>query len=350
MVVEDLRKVYIEITSKCNLNCKMCFRRFWHDKVMEMPFNSYLKILDQLKEFHNLEMVYLGGIGEPFVHSQIIEIIRRTKDLGVRVEFETNGTLLNRYAEDIVRLGVDNIIVSIDAPNPKVYEDIRGTDLNKIENNLTYLQEIKKKLNAHSPGVEIEVVAMKSNVKLLPDILPLASKLGATSIIISNIMPFSEELSGEVLYDKSFDYNSFIDKMNDQARKYKLKILFPKFELAPEKKCQFIEQNATVIRSDGEVAPCYRLLHSYTEYILGREKQVKAYSFGNVFRDSLFNIWNSKEYKTFRFSVKNSLFPLCALCPLKFTCDLVKTTDSDCFGNAPSCGDCLWASGIIQCP
>jgi len=26
----NLKKVHIEITSKCNLNCKMCFRRFWN--------------------------------------------------------------------------------------------------------------------------------------------------------------------------------------------------------------------------------------------------------------------------------------------------------------------------------
>jgi len=345
-----LKKVYIEITSKCNLNCKMCFRRFWNDKVLEMDFDRYLNILEQLKEFPALETVYLGGIGEPLVHSKIIDIIRKTKELGVRIEFGTNGTLLNKCAEEIVRLGVDNIIVSIDAPDPKGYEDIRGTDFNKIEDNVMYLQEIKKRLNAHNPSIEIEVVAMKSNLDLLSDILPLASKLEVTLVIISNIMPFSKELSNEILYNGSFDYNAFIDKMNNQGGKYKLKILFPKFELLTERKCQFIEQSATVVRADGEVAPCYRLLHSYTEYIFGREKQVNAHSFGNVFKEPLYEIWNSSEYTLFRYIVGNALFPFCTDCPLRDSCDLVQTTDSDCFGNTPSCGDCLWAKGIIRCP
>lgn len=346
----NLKKVYIEITSKCNLNCKMCFRRFWKDNVMEMKFDNYLKILDELKEFPNLETVYLGGIGEPLIHSKIIDIIKKTKELGVRVEFGTNGTLLNKYAQDIIKLGVDNVIVSIDAPDPEVYEDIRGTDFNKIEDNVMYLQQLKKSLNASNPSIEIEVVAMKSNVELLPNILPLASKLEVTSVIISNIMPFSKELSDEIIYDGSFDYNSFMDKMNNQVGKYKLKIIFPKFELLTERKCQFIEQNATVIRSDGEVAPCYRLLHNYTEYIFGREKQVNAYSFGNVFKDTLLNIWNTREYKSFRYRVNNSLFPSCTDCPLRDSCDFCLSTDSDCFGNLPSCADCLWARGIIQCP
>ena len=29
-----LRKLYIEPTTKCNLNCKMCFRHTWFDEPM----------------------------------------------------------------------------------------------------------------------------------------------------------------------------------------------------------------------------------------------------------------------------------------------------------------------------
>ena len=337
----NLKKVYIEITSKCNLNCKMCFRRFWNDEVFEMDFEKYLRILDELKEFTSLETVYLGGIGEPLFHSRILDIIGKTKESGYRVEFGTNGTLLNKYAEDIIRLSVDKIIVSIDAPDPKVYEDIRGTDFSQIEDNVAYLQETKRRLNAHNPEVEIEVVAMKSNLDLLPNILLLAAKLEVTSVIISNIMPFGKELCSETLYNEIFDYNTFIDKMNSQIGKYRLKTVFPKFELLTERKCQFIEQNATTIRSDGEVAPCYRLLHSYTEYIFGRGKQVNAFSFGNVYKDTLLSIWNRRDYKSFRYSVKNALFPSCTDCPLKDSCNFCLTTDSDCFGNFPSCADCL---------
>jgi Fe-coproporphyrin III synthase len=346
----NLKKVYIEITSKCNLNCKMCFRRFWNDEVFEMDFEKYLKILEELKEFTSLETVYLGGIGEPLFHSRILDIIERTKASGYRIEFGTNGTLLNKYAGDVIRSGVDKVIVSIDAPDAKVYEDIRGTDFSQIEGNVMYLQEAKRRLNAHNPEVMIEVVAMKSNLDLLPSILPLASRLEVTSVIISNIMPFSKELCSETLYDGSFDYNAFIDKMNNQVGKYRLKTVFPKFELLTERKCQFIEQNATVIRSDGEVAPCYRLLHSYTEYIFGRGKEVDAFSFGNVFKDTLLDIWNGRDYKSFRYSVKNALFPSCTDCPLRDSCDFCLTTDSDCFGNLPSCADCLWSRGIVQCP
>jgi len=346
----NLKEIYIEITSKCNLNCKMCFRRFWKDKVLDMPKDKFLKILDDLKAFPKLETVYIGGIGEPLMHPNILEIIENVKSRGLRIELGTNGTLLHELSEDFVRLNVDRVTVSIDAPDPAVYRDIRGTDFASVESNVLFLQEVKKREKSSKPNVAIEVVAMKSNVLVLPNILPLASKLGINDILISNLMPFSEELSKEIIYDGSLDWEILIEVMNSQVGKYRVNINFPKFELLTERMCKFIEKDSTVIRADGEVAPCYRLLHSYTEYVFGRKKEVNAYSFGNAFEKPIYEIWNGKEYKVFRYNVKNSLYPSCTDCLFKDTCDFAKTANSDCFGNLPSCVDCLWSRRIIQCP
>lgn len=346
----DIKKVYVEITTRCNLNCKMCFRRFWKDKILEMSFDDFKLVLDNLKDFPQLETIYLGGIGEPLAHQNIVDIIKEIKNLGLRVEFGTNGTLLNVYAKDLIELGVDKITVSIDAPEKEIYEDIRGTDFNKVEDNVMYLQSLKKDLNKSNPEVWLEVVLMKSNIKYAENLLPLADKLGITTILMSNLMPFSKELSNEIIYDGSFDDTAFIDRLNTKIGKYRLKIIYPKFKLLTERKCQFIENDSTVIGVDLGVYPCYRLLHSYTEYIYGREKFVNKYSFGSLREKSLFQIWNSEEYKRFRFNVKNALFPSCTDCPLENVCDFCLTSDSDCYNNTPSCADCLWYRGIVQCP
>lgn len=347
----NIKKVYIEITTFCNLNCKMCFRRFWKDKLRELSIEEYELILNNLKDFDKLETVYLGGIGEPLVHPNIIDFITKAKEKGYRVEFGTNGTLLNKYASEIVKLGVDKIIVSIDAPDKEIYRDIRGTDFSKVEDNVLYLQETKKSLNRTKPEVWIEVVLMKSNLSTIENIFPLAEKLGVVNILISNLMPFSKELSKEILYDGiNFNEEEFIDKINTQVGKYRLKVTFPKFKLLTERRCQFIENDATVIGVDLGVYPCYRLLHTYTEYIFGREKIAYKYSFGSLKEKSLFEIWNSEDYKRFRFNVKNALFPSCTDCPLQNSCDFCLDSNSDCFGNTPSCADCLWYRGIIHCP
>ncbi|MCD6106974.1 MAG: tungsten cofactor oxidoreductase radical SAM maturase [Caldisericaceae bacterium] len=346
----DLKKVYIEITNRCNLNCKMCFRRFWKDPLGEMDFERFKEILEQLKEFPLLETIYLGGIGEPTIHPDFVKIIKLTKEAGYRLEFGTNGTQLTNYANDLINYGVDKIMVSIDAPDPAIYRDIRGTDFMGIENNVLALQKRKKELRKALPEVGMEIVIMKSNVSLLHGILPLANKLGINHILFSNLMPFSKSLSKEIAYDGSVDYEQLINTLNADIGKYKVRLQFPKFNLQTDRICQFIEKKSTVIRWDGEVAPCYRFLHSYTEYIFERKKEVIAHSFGNVFREKLSDIWTSKEYETFRYIVKNAIYPSCTDCSLREVCDFTKNTEFDCWGNHPSCGDCLWARSLIQCP
>jgi hypothetical protein len=97
--------------------------------------------------------------------------------------------------------------------------------------------------------------------------------------------------------------------MNSQVGKYRVNINFPKFELLTERMCKFIKKDSNIIRADGEVASCYRLLHSYTEYAFGRKKEVNAYSFGNALEKSIYEIWNRKEYKVFRYNVKKFTLP-----------------------------------------
>jgi tungsten cofactor oxidoreducase radical SAM maturase len=346
----DLKKIYIEVTNRCNLNCKMCFRRFWKDPLGEMRFEDFKKVFSQLKDFPELKTVYLGGIGEPTIHPNFLDIAKMVKEGGYRLEFGSNGTRLAEFADDLVKIGVDKIMVSIDAPDPAIYRDIRGTDFMSVEDNILKLQEAKKKAGSYLPEIGIEVVVMKSNIHLLHGILLLAHKLGINYILFSNLMPFSKSLSKEIVYDGSVDYFQLMDTLNADIGKYKVKLVFPKFNLQTDRVCQFIENKSTVIRWDGEVAPCYRFLHSYTEYIFGREKEVVAHSFGNVFKQKLSDIWTSREYETFRYIVKNALYPSCTDCSLRDCCDFTKDTEFDCWGNHPSCGDCLWARNIIQCP
>jgi len=346
----DLKKVYIEITNKCNLNCKMCFRKFWKDTLGEMSLKQFQWIFDSLEEFPSLETVYLEGIGEPTIHPDFIKIVKIVKERGYRLEFGTNGTQLAKYADSLINYGVDKIMVSIDAPEPAIYRDIRGTDFVGIEDNTLAIQKRKKELGRNLPEIGIEVVVMKSNVNLLFGILQLANKLDINHILFSNVMPFSESLTKEIVYDGSIDYEKLVDALNTVIGKYKVRLEFPKFNLQTERICQFIESKSTVIRWDGEVAPCYRFLHSYTEFICGRKKEVIAHSFGNVFKEKLSDIWTSKDYEVFRYIVKNAIYPSCTDCSLRNVCDFTKDTEFDCWGNNPSCADCLWARGIVQCP
>jgi len=112
--------------------------------------------------------------------------------------------------------------------------------------------------------------------------------------------------------------------------------------------CRFVGEGAVAIAWDGEVSPCVALMHSYTCYILGREKVIRRYTLGNVGREEITHIWDRDEYVQFRARVQRFDFSPCADCG---GCQLAESNEEDCFGNQfPVCGDCLWARGIILCP
>lgn len=50
-----MKYLYVEITSRCNLKCEMCFKQYWEDTEGDMDWNLFLKILDDAEAFPSLE-------------------------------------------------------------------------------------------------------------------------------------------------------------------------------------------------------------------------------------------------------------------------------------------------------
>ena len=115
------------------------------------------------------------------------------------------------------------------------------------------------------------------------------------------------------------------------------------------RKCAFIENDATVIRWDGQISPCYGLMYSYSYYLDNRNKEVTPYLLGSIAEEGLNNIWTKPEYVKFRHRVRNNHFPSWMDCSNSQVCDYADQKE-DCWGNSPSCADCLWSQGIVRCP
>ncbi len=347
----DLKKLYIELTSSCNLSCKMCYRRFWSEKTGMMNDYTFKNIIDQISEFKYLETIHFGGIGEPLFHPRFLEYAKLVKSKGYKLYISTNGSLLNNHiAEELINIDTDFITFSFDSSEDETFMQIRGIDKSIVFKNMKNLADMVRAKNKEYPKLELEVVAMKSNIAQLPKISELAGQMGVSRILISNLLPMSPELVSEIVYDSDVDQR-YIDEFLKIARSNHIGVVLPEFKLKTERVCDFIQKKSTVVGWDGEVSPCYRLLHSYPEYIYGRLKNVSRYSFGNINSKKLAEIWNSDEYKKFRWNVENSFYPSCIDCVFSNAgCYFVSGTDLDCTGNAPSCGDCLWSRRLILCP
>ena len=113
-------------------------------------------------------------------------------------------------------------------------------------------------------------------------------------------------------------------------------------------RCPFIEEGATAIAWDGSLAPCLPLLHNHASFVNDRERFSKRHVIGNVIERELKDLWNDREYTALRDRVQQFDFSPCTFCG---GCDLSEKNEEDCFGSPfPTCGGCLWAQGIIQCP
>ncbi|MBN2157597.1 MAG: radical SAM protein [Candidatus Lokiarchaeota archaeon] len=132
----------------------------------------------------------------------------------------------------------------------------------------------------------------------------------------------------------------------------------PQVELPPlypqkdRRKCPYIDKSATIIRVDGQVAPCFNFLHSHSVYINSQKRTEDAISYGNVFEQPLSTIWNNELYQNLRKRLETMPLniPWSGDCPyISFECFYMRNNASDCYGNSPGCNICLYSTDQVKC-
>jgi MoaA/NifB/PqqE/SkfB family radical SAM enzyme len=369
--VTHLTKVYIEPTVACNLDCITCFRNAWEQPIGRMTDETFERILAGLKELSPIPSVYFGGIGEPLFHPKTVEWIRRVKELGVKVELITNGTILTeKKARQLIDVGLDVLWVSLDGASPESFADIRmGAELPLILDNLKRLFRMRKKGHFPKPEIGVAFVAMKRNIADLPKIIKMGHAFGARYYSVSNVQPTTPDLQDERLYVKTTRNIAYLPSP------VLPKLSLPKIDFNEETQaalaeafnsgcnvsyagnnwggandvCNFVESGTMSIAWTGEVSPCWPLMHTHMSYLHGKPRISRKHVIGNVCKRSLNDIWFDPEYLAYRERLHNFIFAPCTFCG---GCDLSESNEEDCLGNdiAPVCGGCLWAQGIVQCP
>ncbi len=368
--VSHLAKVYIEPTSHCNLTCRTCIRNSWDEPMGSMAEATFERILDGLRAFDPPLTVMFGGFGEPLFHPAIASMVARVKRVGAQVELITNGTLLTGdLSLALAEAGIDVLWVSLDGSTAESFSGVRpDAALNEVVENAMRFRSLSWKLNQGLPHMGIVFVAMRRNIAELPEVIKLGRKILADRFLITNVLPYTEELCGEVLYDSvlinvprqpsSFLPQLILSKIDstDITRE-------PLYRISREWQgaqgnpmvagnsgnyCPFIEKGSTAICWDGSVSPCLPLLHSHTSYLNERIRRSRRYVVGTINERGLNELWLQPEYVAFRERVQSFPFSPCTFCG---GCELSETNEEDCTGNVfPTCGGCLWAQGVIQCP
>jgi tungsten cofactor oxidoreducase radical SAM maturase len=349
----DTRKLYIQPTSGCNLHCRTCIRNVWDETEDQMSMSTFERLVESLNNLPNLTRVVFSGFGEPLTHPNILEMIEAVRERNLAVTVGSNGLLLStEMARELVKLGVDRLVVSLDGVKPETYASIRGGMLSQVLSNIRLLNEVKSQLASLTPALGIEFVVLRSNVAELEDLARLASRLNAARVLVSNVLPYTEEMRNEILYGYEprppFSAGGWPVKADAWVIWGILEL--PRMHWGAERRCRFVQDRAIVVGWNGGVSPCFALSHNYSYFAVdGRKKQVRRYVFGNVNELPLSEIWMSEEYVRFRSEVRVFHFPSCPDCDLRDSCDL-RERNEGCWGWNPSCADCLWAQDIVRCP
>ncbi|QWU17085.1 radical SAM additional 4Fe4S-binding SPASM domain-containing protein [Paenibacillus sophorae] len=96
--MKTFKKVYIEITSVCNLACSFCPQTERQAKFMNTE--TFSVILDEIKP--HTSHIYLHVKGEPLLHPRIHELLDAAHDKGFKVNITTNGTLIRKAGHKLL--------------------------------------------------------------------------------------------------------------------------------------------------------------------------------------------------------------------------------------------------------
>lgn len=298
------RRLVLELTNRCNLNCVMCGRNSasFRPTTLDMDtFRSLESIMDHVEE------VTLMGWGEPTVNPGFAEMLRTIADHGARAYFCTNGMRLDALADVILDTRVEVFAVSVDGATQKSNAAIRrGSDLDRICASLRNIFSAAKARGQEPPWVNFVLCAMRENVAELPAVVRLAHDTGVREVKVVYLTAFDEAQAPGVLWGHEDEVRACFGEAMQVAERLGVALKLPYVPGedpagdAPHRPC-FTAWRDFFLGSDGYVRPCMSTSQKLLRYDPAAE---------------FFDMWNAPEFQGLRASVnrEGAMPPQCARC------------------------------------
>lgn len=281
-----------ELSAQCNLSCPQCDvgNKLTNRKNNFLEYNQYCKVMDEIGTTLLDAIFYFQG--EPLLNKNFTNYISYAKQYNIYTITSTNAQILNKnIAYEIVRSGLDRIIISIDGTTQEIYEKYRkGGSIEKCIKAINYLKEIKKELKSKTPCIEAQFIVFSFNEHQIDEFKKLAPKWGADKISIKSAQIHSPNENFEII--PTIDKYSRYKKIDNE---WKIKKDF-------NKSC-FRAWYGMVVSADGNILPCCF------------DKQEK-YIYGNIKDNEVENIWKNNKANNFRNTILNnrSSIDICTNC------------------------------------
>jgi len=202
---EHPAKLFVEVTTRCNLQCGMCVKQNGTGGITEGTMS--LETFESLAPaFPHLDSLVLNGIGESLLHPQLESFISQARPLlpeHAWIGFQSNGmALTDERAASLVDAGLDRICISLDTVSHDSFRAIRsGGEMQGIEAAFASLNKARARQGARGLRIGIEFVLMRSNISDLPEAIRWAGRAGANFAIVTQLLPYQKDLVSQAAYD-----------------------------------------------------------------------------------------------------------------------------------------------------
>ena len=319
------RSLYLETTSRCNSLCETCILTFGgREPQKDLGWEEFRRVVDQ---FSALDRVLLHGIGEPLLNRDLIRMIAHLKERGATVLFNSNViTLGPRLRQQLVESGLDELRVSLDATTPATYARVRGVDAyQRVVAHLEALVRAKHDARADRPHVSLWFTGLKDNIEEIAGLVPLAVRVGARGINLQRLVYNGLGLATEAqsLYGRLQEREAaLIHATEEAARAAGIEFsasgatapeisLTPSHADRPWSACRR-PWSLVYVTVHGNVLPC-----CIAPWITGHYEGIIL---GNLFRQSLEEIWWGAPYLEFRTAIQTDRPPEpCRGCGVKWS-------------------------------
>lgn len=254
-----MKKVYIEITNSCNLNCDFC--KNTNRKKEFMNISDFEKVIKQVKKYTKLVCLHVKG--EPLLYPNLKRILEIIEDNNLKVNITTNGILLNSKSDILLN---SNSVRQVNISLHSCIEN-KNIDIVKYMNNIfESVDKLKNKIIISYRLWNLEsLVENKQNV----NVINLLSKK-------YNI----ENLNELLMKNEWIKFNDNVFLNQDT------KFIWPNLNekvLIENGRCLALKEQFGIL-VDGSVVPC----------CIDSEGEIKL---GNVFEENLEHIFNSSYTK-----------------------------------------------------
>jgi len=270
----------IETNTGCNSKCKKCTEYTSPLPHVRMDFEDIKNLIDGGDEY-DLRSIKHNYRGEPLLYEDVEDLWSYAKRKKLFVHFNTNGLLLSvPQINSLIRNRVDEILITIDTSKPEVYKELTGhLGFETLKERLTILQILKQFYDTKKPVVRVQAVIQPENK--------------------------DEIESGE--YEKF--WRSFADQIGFMDM-FDLLDNTPNQTELPKWHCEQLWQRL-IILVDGTVLPCCCGIDL---------AEGKIYSVGNIFDNTIREIWNSPRLRHMRAmhkEGKSHAIEMCRKCRLR---------------------------------